>query len=269
MEDCSVDTTRSASASRKPWHRWLALVAGLLLSLAAPRLAVAAPPAPIVMGTDMDESTFSGMWLRRIYVEAFRRMEVPLEFAIFPTVRVSSELDRGNVDGEPVRVHGYADTHPNLVRVEEPVFDVVFALYAADPALRLSRLEDLPATTLLGDYRRGVGVCETALKRWLPAARLSDVTTTAQGLKKLLARRTDLYCDINLVVTTELAMPEFSGTDKVRRLLDVGTLALYPYLHKRHAALAPRLAATLRQMKAEGLIERYRTDAERAIGLVR
>jgi hypothetical protein len=33
--------------------------------------------------------------------------------------------------------------------------------------------------------------------------------------------------------------------------------------HRKHADLAPRLAAALKQMKAEGLIERYRVDALR------
>lgn len=45
----------------------------------------------------------------------------------------------------------------------------------------------------------------------------------------------------------------------------VEPLQLYPYLQRRHAALAPRLAATLRQMKAEGLFERYRVEVLRQL----
>jgi hypothetical protein len=37
-------------------------------------------------------------------------------------------------------------------------------------------------------------------------------------------------------------------------------------LNKKNTALAPILAATLKQMKTEGLIERYRRDAMREFG---
>jgi hypothetical protein len=34
-------------------------------------------------------------------------------------------------------------------------------------------------------------------------------------------------------------------------------------LHRKHAALALRLAATLKQMKAEGLVDAYRAQVEK------
>jgi polar amino acid transport system substrate-binding protein len=40
----------------------------------------------------------------------------------------------------------------------------------------------------------------------------------------------------------------------------------YPYLHRKHADLAPRLAAVLKQMKSEGLIKAYRLQVERDLG---
>lgn len=271
MEGCALNSSRYAKTQLRLLLWRLALAAGLLMVLpGVSHPALAGSPAPIVFGTDLDAATYSGNWLRRIYVEAFRRLGVPLEFAVFPTRRLSAELDQGHVDGEPVRVYGYADTHPNLVRVEESALDVVFALYTTNPELRLNRLEDLAGTGWIGEYRRGVAFCETILKQRLPAARLSDVAATDQGLRKLLAQRTDFYCDIDNMVLTALALPEFKGVTRVRRLLDLGSpLPLYPYLHKKHAALAPRLAAALKQMKAEGLIERYRVDAEREFGIAR
>ena len=54
--------------------------------------------------------------------------------------------------------------------------------------------------------------------------------------------------------------PEFRDINITRRVADVGSFPVYPYLHKRHAELAPRLAAALRQMRAEGLFERYRAE---------
>lgn len=243
---------------------------GLLLALALPLGApLAAGPAAFTMGTDHDETTLSGKWARRIYVEAFRRLGVPLEIAVFPTRRLSAVVEEGAVNGEFLRVYDYAAAHPNLLRVEEPVTEISFALFAAPPAQRLSRLEDLPATGWSGDFRRGVLVCENALKPLLPAERLGDVGSTAQGIKKLLAKRADFLCDTDMAVITELLTPEFKGTPALAKLLEIKSLALYPYLHKKHAELAPRLAATLKKMKAEGLIERYRLETEREMGYVR
>ena len=89
-------------------------------------------------------------------------------------------------------------------------------------------------------------------------------------MKKILAGHTDFFCDLDNAVLTVLTDPEFKGGSRVRKLLDFGRpLSLYPYLHQKNAALAPRLAAALKQMKTEGLIDRYRVDAERELGLGR
>lgn len=42
-------------------------------------------------------------------------------------------------------------------------------------------------------------------------------------------------------------------------------IPLHAFLHHKHAALAPRLAEALRQMKAEGVIERYRIESLQAV----
>lgn len=250
---------------RTHWIRRLALVASLLLPLPAFQGAWAASPAAIVMATDREETVVTGKWFRRIYVEAFKRLEVPLEITILPLARISSELDLGHLDGELFRVHGYAAAHPDLVRVEEPVLEVKLMLYSANPALRINRLEDLSSGPALnGEYRRGVGVCEGILKQWLPPANVSNIATTEQGLRKLVARRTDLFCEFDLAVVDVVNSRELADLGPFRKVIEVGTpIPFYGYLHKKNAALAPRLAATLKKMKAEGLIERYRTEVEK------
>lgn len=229
----------------------------LLFALAAQ----AAGPASITMGTEVDETTFAGKWMRKIYFEAFKRLAIPLEVVVFPTKRLSVAVDEGVIDGEFLRIYDYANAHPNLVRVEVPVLEVAFALYVANPELRLARLEDLPATTLSGEYRRGMLICETMLKPLLPPERMMDINTTEQGLKKLLAKRSDFYCDNDNAVLSELIRPEFKDAAPVRKLIELKLLPLYPYLHRKRAELAPALATALKQMKAEGLIERYRQDS--------
>lgn len=89
----------------RPWQTRLARAAGiLLLLLSAPQAAWAAAPAPFLMATGREDSVFTGKWFRRIYVEAFRRMGVPMDVAVFPLARISDELDQGRLDGEMFRI---------------------------------------------------------------------------------------------------------------------------------------------------------------------
>lgn len=220
----------------------------------------AADPAPFVMSADT-RATRLFRCFERLYTEAFRRLGIPLQITDQNLMRRNMLLSSGAIDGEMARARVYGEAHPELIRVEEPVFEFGFALYTANPEVRLETLEALAATRYAVEYRRGILVCETTLRKLVPPERLSDVLTTAQGVKKLLAGRTDLYCELEpLYVEEVLAEPELQGAAPVRRVLHFSLLPTYPYLHKRHAALAPRLAEVLRQLKAEGLYDVYFRD---------
>ncbi|CAN5128992.1 hypothetical protein BH11PSE11_BH11PSE11_38660 [soil metagenome] len=226
-----------------------------------------ATPATIVLSADQDETTFAGKWVWLIYSEAFKRLGMSFQLSANPLVRQSMLADEGAVDGEASRVEAYAAGHPNLIRVEEAVLDLGFSLYTANPALRVADVEDLKTTRYLAEYRRGIGVCETVLKRLFPAERLSDVTSPEQGARKLLAGRTDLYCDNDITMVRILHAPDIERIASVRKLIPLGAvIPTYPYLHRKHRDLAPRLAMVLKQMKSEDLVERYRLQAERDMG---
>lgn len=258
---------------KKPTHRqWLFLLAaGLLFSIVPARSqSMPVPSAPFIMGADNNSDSYSAKWSKLIYAEAFRRAGIPFQLDYFTPKRRSMLADEAGIDGEIGQVYSYGATHPNLVRVEEPVIEMNFSLYTANPALRLQRLEDLPATNLLVEYRRGIGLCENTLHQMLAPERVSEVRTEQQGVKKLLAGRTDLYCDIDIVVMGVLHSPEFKSATGVRKVIDLGKMVpVYPYFHKKHAALASRFAAILKKMKAEGLIESYRLEVERELGWAR
>ena len=97
----------------------------------------------------------------------------------------------------------------------------------------------------------------------LPSDRLSSVSTPELGLRMLLAGRVDFYCELDAAVLNALYLPEFKNVTSVRPLLMYGdTIALHPYLHKKHAELAGRLAAVLKQMKADGSLERFRRETK-------
>ncbi|MFA6310875.1 MAG: hypothetical protein WCV99_02315 [Sterolibacterium sp.] len=239
----------------------LLLLTLAMLLLPTPSKAQTAPAKHFVMATDAAEG-FGYRYSGLIYDEAFKRLGIPLEMTVYSLARRSVLIEQGAIDGEASRVYSYADAHPELIRVEEPVMTFTFSLFTAKAALRAKRLDDLPADTL-AEYRRGIMLCENTLAKSISAERLSSIITTEQGIKKLLAGRSDVFCDIDVYVFETLQSAEFKGIGTVRKLFDIISMPTYPYLFKRHAELAPRLAATLKKMKAEGLMERYRIEAER------
>lgn len=268
-------TTVAAQPNRHPvWHlarcAASALALGLTVGVSSVGANTPASQPPFVLGVDESaggESVYGQRWLRRIYGEAFKRLGVNMEVKAFPTVRLTVMLEQGMVDGEMARAFGYAAAHPNLVRVDESVIEVVFALFGTDASASLDRLEDLASGKAQVEYRRGVAVCENTLKPMISVEHLSDIATTLQGLNKLLAKRSDYFCDLDIAVLNTLYSPQFKDAGAIRKVLGIGKPApLFAYLHRKHVDLAPKLAATLKQMKTEGLIERYRLDTLHELG---
>lgn len=240
--------------------RWtLALILGAALLATAP--ARAAAQQFVLAGTDDTKQSFYGAWLTLIYDEAFRRLGYDFVFQGFPAKRAAAMAESGQIDGEIQRVADYGQHHPNLVRVEESHFSMRYAAYAARPMAPLAGWRSLAGSTYRVEYRSGVTLCERALTDLVAPVRLSSVTSVPVGLRKLQRGRTDLFIDADRIVESYLAKDEFrdAGLVKVGMMEEV---AFYAFLHKRHALLAPALARVLRDMKGEGLIERFRLQAD-------
>jgi hypothetical protein len=238
---------------------WLALA---LAVLPAQGQTPAATGKPFIIAADVEG--FAYQYAKLLYTEAFKRMGIPVSVEIYALARRSAMIAEGAIDGEGSRVIAYAEAHPELIRVEESVLDVTFSIFSANPTLRAKNIESLPATAMV-EYRRGLLMCENALKKAIPPERLSNVVTSDQGIKKLLAGRSDAYCDIDDYFNEAVQAPELQDAGKVRKLFEFAALPTYPYLARKHAELAPRLAATLKKMKGEGLLDRYHVEAMRGV----
>lgn len=257
--------------SRSRLSSWsLRLFQFVCFLLAAPAYSQQARPvAPFTMAADAEPGTYTRRWADLIYTEAFRRLGIPVQVANYTLARRTAMAEEGLIDGEVSRIQAYGDAHPELIRIDVPVMDFTFSLFAVKPELRLQRVEDLAAPNIVAEYRRGVLMCENTLKKFVPPERLSDVPASDQGVKKLAAGRTDVFCDIDLYVRQALNSPELKDVANVRKLFNIASVPTYPYLNRKHADLAPRLTAVLKQMKAEGLLDAYPRQAEREMGWTR
>ena len=211
----------------------------------------------MVMVTFDDLDEVGKKTLQLVYTEAFQRLGYKLVYREYPGKRASLLADQGAVDGELARTYEYAETHPNLIRVEESTFSPsVFVAYATDSTIRLNGWESLRNTDYKVEHKRGVQMPHTKLMEVVLAENLSAITRTEQGLKKLLAGRTDVYIDSEYTIMQLLQTKAFKGAP-LHRVGVMGTITNHAYLHFTHKDLARQLSAVLRQMKAEGLIAKY------------
>lgn len=230
---------------------------------------VHAQPAPVlVFGTPRPDGNYGGVLLRRIYQDLFHRVGMPIEIRTLPTARLALELASGHIDGDLGRPWAYIESQPTLIRVDEPVMDFVFALWAVNPKIGLTRLDDLAGSGYSVNFIRGVAECEKYLQTLLQPNRIADVTTTASALNMLHYGRNDLHCGVDMAVLSDAGSSEFAGRPPPIKLVNIGKpLSLYLYLQNKHAALVPQLVATLKKMKADGAMDRLRKETLREYNL--
>jgi polar amino acid transport system substrate-binding protein len=180
--------------------------------------------------------------------EAFRRVGVEMRLVKLPAERGLINANEGTEDGDLVRIAGLEKQYPNLVRVTEKAVDWEFAAFSRDASIPSS----WPAIRQRSaGHIKGWKIYEQALAG-------AESVTTADDAGQLFR-----LLDLGRI---EVALYERSfGIALVRQQGVIGVRPLSPplakremfiYLHKRHAALAPRLAAALRAMKRDGFYQR-------------
>ncbi len=146
------------------------------------------------------------------------------------------------------------------MRLEQSHFSAALSAFAISDLRIPHGWKGLEGSQWRIECRIGIHLCEKELPPHVAAARLSAVTSAELGLRKLLARRTDVYIELELVVQDALRQTEFRDAG-IRHVAIMEDIPVYAYLRKTHESLAKPLAATLAAMKKEGLIEAYRLKA--------
>lgn len=227
---------------------WLLRAPPALLGLAAWRRAPAAGPATLTLSTN--NTPLDRKALARLSAEAFGRLGLDVRIVSLPSERSLKAADDGEVDGEGLRIAGLEQQYPNLVPVPERFLGVAFVAFARDPAPTLRGWDDLAAHRVA--FIKGWKLFEAEASG---RARLVNRVDRPEQLFRMLDSG---HVDLALYTLAD-------GQALVRQLGLSGITAVAPalkhtdlflYLHRRHAELAPRLADTLRAMKADGSYQR-------------
>lgn len=188
--------------------------------------------------------------LQTLSEEACRRAGIDIKFVTLPSERSLVAANQGEVDGEGLRVAGLDDSYGNLVRVPERYVSISFVAFAKDPALSVAQGWDSLKSHRVA-FIHGWKMFESNAG----SARVVNKVDKPEQLFQMLE-----HGRIDLALYT-LA----DGVALARKMGLQGVVALNPtlkdvdmflYLHRRHAALVPKIAAALREMKADGSHQR-------------
>ena len=204
-----------------------------------------------------------GPWLDLIYREAFRRLGYDFQLLNMPSKRASALSDTGESDGEVHRARSYAAFHPNLVIVEQPHYMAKFVAYASQPIVLAPGWDSLKGSAYRIEYRLGIQHAEEMLRQRVEAARMTPIATPEQGLQKLAFGRSDIFIDVNFNIDPLLDDPRYRHAH-IHQVAVMDEIGGHAFLNRKYAALAPKLAAILLQLKQEGLIENYQKQAMQA-----
>lgn len=172
---------------------------------------------------------------------AARRAGIGVRVRDLPAERGMVLVNEGQLDGAIGRTMLAASSYPNLVAVPEPIFHYAPTAYAYKRFDVSKGWKSLRGHTLC--MRRGYNFTEQRTAG-LPRQRLDNDASLLRMLKAG-------GCDIAILGRSnkEVRTMQAHDPDLLQLLPPLEEVPLYLFLHKRHAALAPRLAEALRQVK--------------------
>ncbi|MFC1796543.1 substrate-binding periplasmic protein [Pseudomonadota bacterium] len=157
----------------------------------------------------------------------------------------------GQVDGEIWRIEGLDAQYENLIRVPAAIWSHP-ELAFVNTDIKLDDWKSLAPYRVA--YRFGTKVVENNIEAIV--ANKVPLDTIEEGFELLKEGKVDVVVSDNIVgaVLLESARFRHSGIRQIEEPLDEALL--YTYLHKKHAALVPRLAAAIKIAQENGTYER-------------
>ena len=206
------------------------------------------------------EDSTDGKFLKRVYHEAFKRTGKTFIYKYYPIKRGDNMLASGQVDGDLARISAFSEEQPDLIKVEESVLTINISAFATDPKIRLKSYSDLYGKNYIVEYVFGSAWIDDELSPYMKNGTLIHVYHWSNGLKNLAAGRTDIFICIERTVLGGLLNGKINEIPVYIAGI-MATESIHAFFHKKHKNLAVKISTALREMKQEGLIERYRHES--------
>jgi len=194
--------------------------------------------------------------------EAFRRLNLKAELHIAPSSQRALMLANEEGDGDAFRVPDIKKVAPentgNLVQVPESIITMDLAVYTRNLSFPVEGWSSLEK------YHNGARFGAKLLEKNIPGKR-TFLPTTTQLVQMLDSGRIDTMVEWNLVADNTIRNLKVTGIKKLSPPLKVQPFHIY--VHKKHQALAPKIAKALKEMKTDGTFEKIEEDVLRKYNL--
>jgi polar amino acid transport system substrate-binding protein len=235
------------------------VLAGALSSGAAlAQAAAGTPSAATAITVSTNNTPLDRRALQALAGEAFRRAGLEFKLVSLPSERSLNAANLGEVDGEGLRVAGLSAQYPNLVQVPERFLGVSFVAFAKDASIRLDQgwdsLKPYSVAHIIG-WKMFEANASTARV-------VNKVDRPEQMFRMLEGDRVQLALYTRAdgqALVRSLGLRDIVALSPALKDVD-----MYLYLHRRHEALASRVAQALREMKADGSYQRLLNAAHAA-----
>lgn len=193
-------------------------------------------------------------FLDRLVAAVFREAGVEAEVLVYPTASERSLLNanEGIDDGQALRVAGLEKIYPNLIRVPEPVMMNDFVAMSLQPPFATPNWEALKPYAVT--YIIGWKVFEANVP---PEVARTPVRDAGQMFNLLARNRVDVALHERWQ-----GLAQARGSGLTVRVMEPPLLSvpMYMYLHKKHAALVPKVAQALARLKQTGRYQRIAAE---------
>jgi polar amino acid transport system substrate-binding protein len=225
-----------------------ALLAALVGVMLPPRAVNATTGEVLALATGAREPLISAPgrpgFVEELVREALRRAGHPLRVVPLPHERALANANAGIEDGDLYRAAGFEQDYPNLVQVPTPLIDQDFV------ALTLRAEVALRGWADLGPYSTAYVTGNKIIERGLQG---HGAVTTVRDNELLLGLLAAGRADVVII-------NRWVGLAAARRLglrvrvvePPLARVPMFVYLHRRHEALVPVLAAALAGLRRDG-----------------
>lgn len=186
-----------------------------------------------------------------VVAEAFKRIGYKLETVRLPAERALINANKGIDDGDLLRVAGLQKKYPNLIQVPESIMIIDMVLFSKNyPTFIVDGWKSMSNQSLA--IISGWKIMEKNFSQLGDKISIIKTDNAQQSFTLLKKGRVDF-----------IAYSNWSGLGYLKKnnITDIVLLRpplvrpeFYVYLHKKHKNIVPKLAAVIKQMKADGSV---------------
>ncbi|WP_031484620.1 substrate-binding periplasmic protein [Maridesulfovibrio frigidus] len=215
----------------------------------------------VVFASGSPLSTYQSRVIYPLLKEAFKRNGVEFDAKSYPSPRSLLMSNSGALDGELHRVYNFHEVsggqYPNLVRIECDLLSIYLAVFSKNADVKIVNWEQLVGSKV--GFVSGKKYAESFLGKTLKPENIIR-QSSEPNLFKMLAKGYIEYAISGGLEGKRLVLkhPDFHGIKEVGKLKET---KIYAYMHKKHAALAEKVAITLIEMKKDGAFKKIVNEA--------